>query len=369
MINSTENAGVAMSRPGVTYHEVARAATQLIASGHEPTIERCRIILKTGSNSTIAGHLRVWRDKQDLTQQIASKEHLPEELVVLMKGLWERVMSQAEAEIAAIEKTVIQNNAELNQEIERLQKENNRLLQSEAELKQSAYALTQEKIVLEQMLSPAQTTIATLKTQLAGMDEKLNEKQARINELHRQNQQIQVNLEHYRIAMVEQRQADNLRSEEELRRLEKAIEPLKLENKRLSQEKNEWDKKFIQLQHEYQAALLQDNDKFKDYENMASALNQAKLLLVQKTESAQHWEAQCEALSTQSKAQTEKIMTFQTEAAVLSEQLSMVKSKLDETMDQNKLLANEKWILGQEKAQLTGELKQLHQNFLERIAV
>ncbi|MBX9637776.1 MAG: DNA-binding protein [Gammaproteobacteria bacterium] len=358
-----------MSRPGVTYHEVARAAAQLIAGGHEPTIERCRIILKTGSNSTIAGHLRVWRDKQDLTQQIASKEHLPEELVVLMKGLWERVMSQAEAEIATIEKIAIQNNAELNQEIERLQKENNRLLQSEAELKQSTYALTQEKIILEQMLSPAQTTIATLQTRLAGIEEKLREKENRINELHRQNQQIQVNLEHYRTAMVEQRQADNLRNEEERRRLEKAIEPLKLENKRLSQEKNEWDKKFIQLQHEYQATLLQDNDKFKDYENMASALNEVKRLLAQKTESAQHWEAQCEALSIQSKAQTEKIMTFQTEAAVLNEQLSMIKSKLDETMDQNKLLANEKWILGQEKAQLAGEFKQLHQNFLEKIAV
>ena len=369
MINSTENAGVAMSRPGVTYHEVAGAAAQLIASGHEPTIERCRIILKTGSNSTIAGHLRVWRDKQDLTQQIASKEHLPEELVVLMKGLWERVMSQAEAEIAAIEKTVIQNNAELNQEIERLQKENNRLLQSEAQLKQSAYALTQEKIVLEQMLSPAQTTIATLQTRLAGIEETLSEKESRIHELHRQNQQIQVNLEHYRTAMVEQRQADNLHNEEERRRLEKTIGHLELENKTLEQEKNELDKKFIQLQHEYRTALLQDDDKFKDYESIASELNQAKLLLAQKTESAQHWEVQCEALSTQSQAQMEKIMIVQTEAAVLSEQLSMVKSKLDETMDQNKLLANEKWILGQEKAQLAGELKQLHQNFLEKIAV
>jgi hypothetical protein len=38
-------------------------------------------------------------------------------------------------------------------------------------------------------------------------------------------------------------------------------------------------------------------------------------------------------------------------------------------MAQNKLLANEKWILGQEKAQLAGELKQLHQTFLKKAAI
>lgn len=358
-----------MSRPGVSYHEVARAAEQLIASGHEPTIERCRIILKTGSNSTIAGHLRIWRDKQDVTQQIASKEHLPEELVVVLKGLWERVMSHAESEIATIEKTATQDNAELNQAIEQLQKENNRLLQSEAGLKQSGYALTQEKIILEQMLSPAQTTIATLKAQLAGVDEKLNEKQVRIDELHRQNQQIQVNLEHYRTAMTEQRQVDNVRSEEERRRLEKTIEHLELENKRLEQEKNEVDKKSIRLQHEHQSVLLQNDNNLKDYESIASELNQANLKLAQKSENCQHLDMRCEALSAQSKTQIEKIMIFQTEMAVLNEQLSMVKSKLDETMAQNTLLANEKWILGQEKAQLAGELKQLHQTFLKKVAV
>ncbi|MBY0378080.1 MAG: DNA-binding protein [Gammaproteobacteria bacterium] len=357
-----------MSRSGISYHEVARAAEQLIASGHEPTIERCRIILKTGSNSTIAGHLRVWRDKQEITQQIASKEHLPEELVGLLKGLWERVMSQAESQIATIQGTAIQTSAELNRMIEEQQKENNRLLQSEAELKQSVYALTQEKAVLEQMLSPTKTTIAILESQIVGLEQKLNEKDLRIDELHKQNQQIQTNLEYYRAAMVEQRQADNLRNEEERRRLEKDIADLKLANKTLDQEKNDLDKKFIKLQHESDSLLLQNDSNRQGYENIGIELNKTKLLLAQKGENCQHWEEKHETLSVESKTQIEKIMVLQAEIAVLNEQLSMVKSQLDETVGQNKLLANEKWILGQEKAQLAGELKQLHQAFLEKAA-
>lgn len=358
-----------MPRPGISYYEVARAAEQLIASGHEPTIERCRILLKTGSNSTIANHLREWRDKQDITKQIASKEHLPEELVGLLKGLWERVMSQAESQIATIQGTAVQTNAELNQMIEQQQKENNRLLQSEAELKQSVYALTQEKVVLEQMLSPTKTTIATLESQIVGLEQKINEKEIRIDELHKQNQQIQANLEHYRTAMVEQRQTDNLRNEEERRRLEKDSADLKLANKTLEQERNDLDKKLIKLQHEYDSLLLQNDSNRQDYENIGLQLNQTKLLLAQKNENCQHWEAQYEALSMESKTQIEKIMVLQSKIAVLNEQLSMIKSQLDETIGQNKLLANEKWILGQEKAQLAGELKQLHQAFLEKAAV
>jgi hypothetical protein len=39
-----------------------------------------------------------------------------------------------------------------------------------------------------------------------------------------------------------------------------------------------------------------------------------------------------------------------------------------ELREQNKLLAHEKWILGQEKAQLYGQLKQL-QEILEKIKI
>jgi hypothetical protein len=79
-----------MARTGVTYHDVAIAAQQLIASGKNPTIGNIRIALGTGSNSTLGTHLRTFKDRQNETSQIAIKEKIPEELIAVIKGLWER---------------------------------------------------------------------------------------------------------------------------------------------------------------------------------------------------------------------------------------------------------------------------------------
>ena len=92
-----------MARPGVTYLDVSNAAQQLVAAGRTPTIETIRIALGTGSNSTLGAHLRTWKEKQDQTQQIATKENIPQELISVLKGLWERVMNQSEDKIQAIQ--------------------------------------------------------------------------------------------------------------------------------------------------------------------------------------------------------------------------------------------------------------------------
>ena len=43
-----------MARPGVTYYDISRAAEAVKARGCEPTIDRVREQLGTGSKSTIA---------------------------------------------------------------------------------------------------------------------------------------------------------------------------------------------------------------------------------------------------------------------------------------------------------------------------
>jgi hypothetical protein len=45
--------------------------------------------------------------------------------------------------------------------------------------------------------------------------------------------------------------------------------------------------------------------------------------------------------------------------ALLSQQLSTAEKQLNEISHQNKLLAHEKWQLGQEAAQLMGQLKKI----------
>src|SRR5690242_15701507 len=102
-----------MARPGITYNDVAKAALELTGQGKLPTIDSIRQFLSTGSSSTIAPHLRTWKAKQGETQLIASKEKLPEDLVALMKGLWERVHQEAQNQISVIEQQANKNSNDL----------------------------------------------------------------------------------------------------------------------------------------------------------------------------------------------------------------------------------------------------------------
>ncbi len=88
-------------------------------------------------------------------------------------------------------------------------------------------------------------------------------------------------------------------------------------------------------------------------------LIEANKSLVQQTNTQQHWQKQYENLQAKLEEQTKQNVELKTQQAVLSQQVVITKTELDEITAQNKALAHEKWFLGQEKAQLFGRLKQL----------
>jgi hypothetical protein len=47
-----------MSRLGVTYDDIAQSAETLLRKSEEPTIEKVRALLGTGSNTTISKYLQ-----------------------------------------------------------------------------------------------------------------------------------------------------------------------------------------------------------------------------------------------------------------------------------------------------------------------
>lgn len=348
-----------MTRPGVTYFDVANVAQQLIASGHEPTIERIRSQLKTGSNTTIGTHLRTWRSKQDTLQQLATKEKIPEGLIILLKGLWERVMEQAEAQVDAIKNEVQQDLGQQQQTIQQLQEKNAKLQQSELQLKQSHDSLVQEKAALEKIIADTKTEIAALQAKQDGLVDQLAEKQARIDELHKQNKQTQANLEHYRTASLEQRQLDKQQAEQQQRELVQAMQQLKMENESLRQQKIQ----LQQLQGELQSTLISTQAELsnasKHIETLSVELMEAKLSLAQKAESERYLQIQHDKVFAEREEQMKTMADMKLENALLSQQMAIIKKDHDVLAEQSKLLAHDKWILGQEKAQLLGQVNQL----------
>lgn len=347
-----------MARPGVTYLDVSRAAQQIIGRGKVPTIEGIRLLLGSGSNSTLGAHLRTWKSKQDETQQIASKENLPEELIAVLKGLWERVMLQAETQIETIKNDTQEDLAQYQQSTQQLQQENGRLQQFEAQLKQAHAGLSQEKSALEQMIAEARTKIATLQVQCDGLAQQLADKQSHIEELNKQNKQTQANLEHYREASLEQRQQEQQRAEQQHRELAHTLQQLKMENDVFRQQKIDLQQSYDQLQLAKNNWQTQLEKMTLHDEKISAELREANAALAQKTASEQHWQTQYNALYAKWELQMNALTELQTQNAVLSQKIVTVKIELENVSKENKILAHDKWTLGQEKAQLFGQLKQ-----------
>src|SRR5437899_754936 len=85
-----------MSRPGVTYQEVANAAIRLQGRNENPTVDRVREILETGSKSTIARHLKEWKSQAGYLE---GSDGVPHELISIVKGLWEGLRAKSDERI------------------------------------------------------------------------------------------------------------------------------------------------------------------------------------------------------------------------------------------------------------------------------
>ena len=348
-----------MARPGVTYTDVSNVAQQLVAAGKPPTIESIRIALGTGSNSTLGTHLRVWKSKRDQTQQIATIENIPVELISALKGVWERVMNQTDDRIQSIHQETQHELSQLTQEVQRLQKDNSHWQQQHQQAKQERDSLVHEKSTIEHLLANAKIEVATLLEKHVGAEQQCQEKQLRIDELHRQNQQIQANLEHYRNASLEQRLADQQRYEQQQRQFEKTVQEINYELAELKRE-NIILQQNIQHTNFENGSLNTQLHKIEDlHECMTKRLTETLNDLSKQTQAHQHWHEQYQLQQAKCDEQMKSFIELKTQYAILVQLSESIKHELNQARDQNKLLAHEKWLLGQEKAQLFGQVKQL----------
>ena len=348
-----------MSRTGINYFEVAKAAKQIVGCGKTPTIELIRGLLGTGSNSTIGTHLRAWRVQQDPTQQLALQADLPEELMFLMKGLWDRVTREANAKIEEIQENVQNEMTVLKQNSQKHQQENNQFQQQHQQNKQEKDGLVQEKSALEQIIITYKTENAESKAKQEGLIQQLQEKQDRIEELNHQNRQIQANLEHYRTASAEQRQVDQQRFEQQQREFEKTVQALQYDLMQSQQEKAKL--KQINEQLCFENSILESKvDKISVHnEAIIVKLNEAQEALYQQKSTQEHWKAQYEDIYIKWEEHYKRNTELQADQAVLQHQVDTLKAELREKTSKNSVLAHEKWVLGQEKSQLFGQLKQI----------
>ncbi len=92
----------AMARNGVSYETVKQTALTLLSRGEAPSVQRVRDTLGTGSNTTIAEHLKIWRENHTKQNVHALPAHMPKEIIPAMESLWQVAIEQAREQLSAI---------------------------------------------------------------------------------------------------------------------------------------------------------------------------------------------------------------------------------------------------------------------------
>jgi len=350
-----------MARPGVTYQDIAAAINELNGQGKNITIENIRLHLGTGSIGTINKYLRQWRELQVSAGKIASKENLPEELVALMKGLWEGVLTQSLQRFEPLEINYQQEITKKKIDLEKFRHNNQRWQKLFNQWQQEKSTLANEKLTLDQALEFSQKENQSLQNKNDGLLKQLQEKQERIDELHRLHKQTQQNLEHYRESVREQRALDQQQHDQQKQQLQMEIKNLS-EQLQMSRDK-------LSSQQQQNLALTQSHSvlekKHSDFElrneKLTSKLQEAEKISNENHSASLLWKNQFNDAKKSLELKTEQLLNSQAENKSFSLQLEDLKKSLKDMQDQNKLLGFEKWEIIQEKAQLEGRLKQLQE--------
>jgi chromosome segregation ATPase len=113
-----------MGRPGISYEKIVEAAEELIKEGVSPTINEVRRLIGTGSNSTIAKHLKAFFAKRPAN---ATELILPEKLLMEIRGALADKERATRIEASSDLARLHEDNETLSVELEEQQEEIDRL--------------------------------------------------------------------------------------------------------------------------------------------------------------------------------------------------------------------------------------------------
>ncbi len=102
-----------MPRTGVDYDTVKQTAVKLLSQGNSPSVQKIRDVLGTGSHTTIAEHLKVWRQEYANQQIQYLPANMPQELIAAMETLWQTAMAQATQQLTEVKADLDQQQAQL----------------------------------------------------------------------------------------------------------------------------------------------------------------------------------------------------------------------------------------------------------------
>lgn len=348
-----------MARPGITYSEVVEAANQVKASGRNPTIEQIRAVLGTGSSTTIANHLREWKQTQDSASLLASKENIPEELIGVVKGLWQRLNTLTDEKIKALESDHTLVREALENEVSKYKNNNQRWQTLFNQWTKEKEHLQFEKDEFKNTIQSNQKEIQTLISQQQVNKEQIQEKQERLNELQRLLAQSQANLEHYRESSREQRLIEQQQFDKQKQELQNELQTTIREMNKFKDLATELKQKLHFLEIKNNEMLKQQHALQNDHTKLQTEKQELSTLYDTEKKENELLLKQIEKINERYDKQTQEIIDLKTQNQIFDRNLKDQNQTITTLKDQHKHLSHENWVLSKEKAQLEGELRRL----------
>lgn len=343
-----------MGRTGITLLDVEKAAIQLQGRGKTPTVDGIRELLGTGSKSTITQHLKTWKSKSDETQG-----RLPQELLALITGLWERLNTQADQRIIEIENSSEQQIQELRQELFQSQRDNTDLKTKLYQLEESLSVERRAKAECDKQLQLEKQEHSKLCERHQGHIHQLEDQRAENARLHQLATNIQANLEHYQNSMQQARAEQTLAMEKQQIQFQQELtvlqHKLSLYLKQYQESENLLNQKNIEFQRlKEQHHILQQN-----IESQEQQLQENSQELILFKERYEQYHQQLQTYKNEAVSKNREFIEFEKKIAILTDQCERLKNSLSEKDDKIELLRQEKLFLTQEKSELKGYLKKL----------
>jgi len=194
-----------MARAGVTYHDIAKAAEVIKTHGQEPTVDRVREHLGTGSKSTIAPLLKRWRSDNG---EAADVSGLPNDLIEVVKSLHERVQQMADHRIEQARQEFETLKEELRKELTHANNTITQLTARQRDLDNQIARITEEKSLQDKSLEDARVSLAKAESRRDEALTRANDLKESVSELKQESRDIRDHFEHYQQRTAEDRQQE-----------------------------------------------------------------------------------------------------------------------------------------------------------------
>jgi len=345
-----------MARPGVTYQDIAKAATKLKEQNTRPSIEAVRRELGTGSNSTINRHLREWQNKQGNSMEL--EQGLPETLLIAIRGLYEAMGEKAKEKYTQLKTEQDQLLVQLKAKVETAEQCAHKMAQENKDLENKLAQIHEENSALQRMIAQLNKKDEEKIAENTLLTARLEDKKSEIERLTQQLMHTQSNLEHYREAMRQERVNEKREFDEKITGLDNKLTAQQTIAARAKEDVVGLKQQAESLETAKNTAIKEQQATDKQCQNYEKDLQQLNFSHSKLQEAHDKLSSHNNHLAEELDLNKIKYNELSLNAENYKARVEMLAELLKKAEDKLKGLADKHLFLTQEKAELAFQLKQ-----------